>query len=161
RLNGPTSLFVVHGPLGLRLVHVEPLMSTSATEGAGAAGSGARAGRRTAAGRAGQPRRLGAIVAEQPLSSSSTSTNSADREGFPLATSIGPVTLRQAFAGRPSAAESSLRFTLRAPTGEALVETIVPANAAETLRARWRRTVNALIFTVLGVTVLLVASSCV
>ena len=53
------------------------------------------------------------------------------------------------------------QFTLRAPSGEALVQTIVPANAPEAQRARWRRTVNSLVFAVLGVTVLLVAASCV
>jgi signal transduction histidine kinase len=143
RIAGPASLFVVRGPLGLRLVYLEPLMSIPAPPPA----------------RATQPRRLGAIVAEQPLSTAST--NAADREGFPLTTSIGPVTLRQVFATPSAAPETSMRFTLHAPSGEPLVETIVPANAPETLRAQWRRTVNALVFAVLGVTVLLVAASCV
>jgi signal transduction histidine kinase len=162
RLAGPSSLFVVRGPLGLRLVYTEPVMTApaSATTGSGAGGGGS--GRAGGGARGNQPRRIGAIVAEQPLSTATASTNAAERDGgFPLTTSIGPVTLRQVFAAPSAEPESSTRFTLRAPAGEALVETIVPLNAAETMRARWRRTVNTLVFAVLGVTLLLVAASCV
>jgi signal transduction histidine kinase len=169
RIAGPASLFVVRGPLGLRLVYIEPLMSapvsgTGSTPSPNAgANASASANAKTNAARLAPPRRVGAIVAEQPLSTTTASTNAAaaEREGFPLATSIGPVNLRQVFAAPAPGSESALHFTLRAPTGEALVETVVPQNAAETLRAQWRRTVNSLIFTVLGITVLLVAASCV
>jgi len=154
RITGPEALFVIRGPLGLRLVHIQPVMITPVP----ASGTPVR---RTAGNtRTSPPRRVGAIAAEGPLSSASASTNTA-AEGFPLMTSIGPVTLHQVFAVPTTSPESSRRFTLRAPNGDTLVETIVPGNAPDTLRARWRRTVNALVFAVLGVTLLLVAASCV
>ncbi len=147
RITGPESLFVIRGPLGLRLVYVQPVMWTPSPQG--------RTGRPL------PPRRVGAISVEQPLSMPSASTNTADREGFPLNTRIGPVTLHQVFAAPPPAPETSRQFTLRAPTGEALVETVVPINAPEALRARWRLTINSLVFAVIGLTILLVAASCV
>ena len=83
-----------------------------------------------------------------------------DRQDFPLLTSIGAVTLRQTF-NAVDGGDTPSRLILRAPSGETLLEAIVPAGAAEALRARWRGWLYALVFFALGVTVLLVAAACI
>jgi signal transduction histidine kinase len=143
RATGPAALFVSRGPLGLRLVHVEPVFLPVSMQGPGRA----------------SPRRLGAIAAEQPISSVSPA-NATDRQDFPLVTSIGAVVLRQTFNAEPGG-DTASRLVLRAPSGETLLEAIVPAGAAEALRARWRSRLYAIVFLALGVTVLLVAAACI
>jgi HAMP domain-containing protein len=144
RATGPAALFVARGPLGLRLIHVEPVVQQGGAQGPG--------GRAT-------PKRLGAIAAEQPISSVSPAT-ATDRQDFPLLTSIGAVRLRQTF-NTESGGDTASRIILRAPSGETLLEAIVPAGAAEALRARWRGWLYAIVFLTLGITVLLIAAACI
>jgi signal transduction histidine kinase len=146
RLTGPATLFVIRGPLGLRLVHVEPVTTPVGVPLARGAGMA-------------EQRRLGVVAAEQPLSAFAVTTR-GDRDSFPLQTSVGPVMLRQTFASHNTTDEPQ-RFVLRAASGEALLEATVPANAAQTLRTRWEQTVRTTIFIILGLTLLLVAASCV
>ena len=115
RATGPAALFVSRGPLGLRLIYVEPVFLPASMQGPGRP----------------NPRRLGAIAAEQPISSVSPA-NATDRQDFPLLTSIGAITLRQTFnAG--SRRRHAVAPLLRAPSGETLLEAVVPAGAAEAL----------------------------
>jgi signal transduction histidine kinase len=142
RATGGAALFVARGPLGLRLIHVEPVTLPVSLQ---------------AQGRPSQ-RRVGAIAAEQPLSGLSNA-KTTEREGFPLETSIGRLTLRQSF-NAPAGAETPFHFTLRAPGGETLLEAIVPAGAAESTRDWWRARLYKVVFLMLGTTLLLVTAAC-
>src|SRR5262249_44312700 len=106
-----------------------------------------------------EQRRIGVVAAEQPLSAFVVRT-SGDRDSFPLRTSTGPVTLRQTFASQ-NANDEPQRFVLRAPSGEALLEATVPTTAAQALRTKWDQRLQTAVLFILGLTLLLVAASCV
>lgn len=145
RLTGPAALFVVRGPLGLRLVGIEPVLTSGAPPGE--PGSGAAF------------RRLGSVAVEQPLSTFALRM-AAERDSFSMATSVGAVTLRQTFAAQLGEDEPG-RLVLRAPSGEALLEASIPSSAPEARRQRWEDGVRKAVFIVLGLTLLMVGASCV
>ena len=110
---------VVSGPLGLRLVYVEPIP-----------GAGADAGRRA---------RIGAVSTERVLSAD----NGLAVEGSasPLMSRLAPIGLRAA-DGAPFDEPGRRRFTLAAPSGEALLDASVADDDLDRARAAWRRSVR-------------------
>ncbi len=104
---GPSSLFVAPGPLGFRLVRVEPVL--------------------TGTGR--PPARVGIVAAERVFSEQATVGN-ASAERFTIDTALGPVTIRALDAGGPPPRQP-FHFVVQAPSGEPLIEAIVdPGRAA-------------------------------
>jgi signal transduction histidine kinase len=126
RISGPETLFVVRSPLGLRLVHVQPLPS-------------------------GEDGRPGTVATEHVLSPAPIVTAIAPAE-YAIETPLAPALLRIDAPGertRPGTA------VLRGPSGEALAEAWVDPSVLRQARSRWRRHVVAAMLTVLGLTVLL------
>ena len=112
RLAGPAALFVAPGGLGLRLVHVEPVLS--ATE---------------------PRRRTGAVVAEAILARDGPLAD----PGAPAVLDAAPVplALQQRYAGTQHGAPA-FGFVLAGPGGRPLVNASVSPEALAELRARWR-----------------------
>jgi signal transduction histidine kinase len=134
RVQSGSSLFVAPGPPGLRLVAIEPVLSK---------------------GQGGQRRRLGSVAAEAAPSKTLTDPSA---EEFTVASWLGPVSLRRAFADRPQVSRPG-QFIVRSSPGEALLEASVAASAPAETRARWQHRGRAVALTVLGVTALLCAAT--
>src|SRR5450759_2231610 len=101
RISGPAALFVAPGPLGFRLVKLQPLN----------AGGG-----RT-------PTRLGVVAAERLFSEQATVGN-ASSERFSIETSLAPVSLRTRYEGAGEHVRP-FSFVIWSPSGELLVEASV------------------------------------
>ena len=114
---------VVSGPLGLRLVYVEPIAATGA-------GSGRRA-------------RVGSVSAESVLSAGAEPA-AGDRPS-PLASPVAPLGLRAA-ADPPVVEPGRHYFTLTDPSGEPLLEASVANDDLGRARADWQRSVRDLGF---------------
>jgi signal transduction histidine kinase len=144
RIVGPQDLFVTRTALGLRLVHVQPIVSVG---GGSAAGPGDGSGGGT------DGRRLGAVAAEHVLSraAAGAAIASAD-DSFP--TSIAPVSLRMRSEGAGEIPRDGA-FLLRTPAGAPLVEGSVARADLQKARTNWRRTVTGWVIVILGVTQLL------
>jgi signal transduction histidine kinase len=128
RLTGPSSFFVTQSPLGLRLVHVRPILAVNGS-------------------------RVGAVAAEYVLSAAPVAATLTATDSV-LETSLGPATLRMRWEGagdepRPNA------FLLHAPAGDPLVEVSMSPAALAAARQAWRRRVVATIVAIAGVTLLL------
>ena len=126
RLAGPSAFFVTPSPLGLRLVHILPIVAAD-------------------------QRRLGSVAAEYVLSPAPATIIASD---FVLDTPLGPASLRMRWeiAGdepRPNA------FLLHAPSGEPLVEVSMSPADLDAARHAWRRSVSATVLTIAGLTILL------
>ena len=125
---------VVSGPLGLRLVYVEPIVSTTA-------GSGRRA-------------RVGSVSAERVLSAGA---GLAARDGpSPLAPPMTPLRLR-AVADPPLLAPGRRHFTLTDPDGEPLLEASAANVDLERARTAWQRSVRDLGFVLAALVLVLSA----
>jgi signal transduction histidine kinase len=133
RVAGPSALFVAPGPLGLRLVHVEPV----------SAGDPASAGAR-----------LATIAAERVLSPAPR-VESPAHASFELDTPIAPVVLRTRFEGAGDA-PGPFAFLIRDASGDVLLEARV--SAAELTRARqtYHRNLLGVLVALLAATMLLV-----
>jgi signal transduction histidine kinase len=128
RLTGPSSFFVIRSPMGLRLVHMLPIVDA-------------------------QQRRVGSAAVEHVLSPSPAAATIATPDDT-LETPLGSVALRMRWEGagdrpRPNA------FVLRAPTGEPLVEASISPAEVSAARNTWRRHVSAVVLAVFGITILL------
>jgi signal transduction histidine kinase len=128
RVNGPAALFIAPGPLGFRLVRVQPVV-----------------------GRDGG--RLGAVAAERVFSAQ-TAVGDAVRERFTFETTIAVASLRAAFegAGERSRPDS---FVVRAPDGRPLVEATVAAGDLRAARAGFQQGVTGAVLAVVALIVLL------
>ena len=130
-----SAFHVVAGPLGLRLVYVEPITSPAPE-------SDRRA-------------RIGSVSTERVLSAA---TGLAAEDGpSPLASPLAPLSLRA--AADPQAVEPGRRrFTLPAPGGQPLLDASVADDDLDRARTDWQRSVRDLAFflaaLVLGVTAL-------
>jgi signal transduction histidine kinase len=114
RLAGPSALFVAPGPLGLRLVHVEPVIGLT------------------------DRRQIGAVAAESVLSSAYGVPPGAT-DDYTFETSLVPVSLVPGFAR--SGQRSDLdAVVLRGTTGEPLLEVGVDRTLIGRARQRWRAT---------------------
>ena len=136
RILGGSALFVAPGPLGPRLIHLEPVVDNRGPA------------------MAGLPRRLGSVAAERALSPA-PSVGDPAVDTLLLPTSIAPVSLRTAADG--VAATPPFSFRLLAPTGEPLLEASVARSDLEQTREGWRRSVLGTTLAVLALTVLLMA----
>ncbi|HEU4938310.1 MAG TPA: HAMP domain-containing sensor histidine kinase [Vicinamibacterales bacterium] len=129
RLTGPSAFYVAPTPLGLRLVHVLPILEAD-------------------------QRRLGSVVAEHALSrASATATFTAT--GYVLDTPVGPGSLRTRAEGAGDRPRENA-FLLRSPGGETLVEVSLLPDTLDTARRTWRRHVAAALLWIAGITILLV-----
>ncbi len=128
RIAGPPSFFVTPSPLGLRLVHVLPVLDPA-------------------------QHRVGAVAVERVLSPAAAAATISTSE-FALPTPLGPASLRMRWEGaggepRPNA------FVLRSPNGEPLVEVSMAAEDIARARTRLRRQTGAGAVAALAVTLLL------
>ena len=137
RILGGSALFVAPGPLGPRLIHLEPVVDNG--------------GPATAAG---LPRRLGSVAAERALSPA-PSVGDPAVDSLLLPTSIAPVSLRTATDGAANTPPFS--FRLLAPSGEPLLAASVARSDLEQTRKELRRSVFGTTLAVLALTVLLMA----
>ena len=110
---------VVSGPLGLRLVYVEPIV-------AAASGSSRRG-------------RIGSVSTERVLSAGDGLT--ADGGRSPLESPLAPLNLRAASIA-PAVEDGRRRFTLAAMSGEPLLEASVADADLDRARSAWRRSVR-------------------
>jgi signal transduction histidine kinase len=128
RLAGPSAFFVTRSPLGLRLVHVLPILEAD-------------------------QRRLGSVVAEHALSPA-PATATITSTGFVLDTPVGPASLRTRAEGAGDRPREHA-FLLRSPGGETLVEVSLSPDTVDNARRTWRRHVFAAVLWIVGLTVLL------
>jgi signal transduction histidine kinase len=126
RIAGPSTLFVTPSPLGLRLVHVQPITSSESS-------------------------RLGAVATEHVLSPAPAATTLTPTD-FTLQTGLGPASLRTEGAGDLSRQGAVLLST---PSGEPLAEAWVDPRTLRAARADWRRHVGAVMLALVGCTALL------
>jgi hypothetical protein len=125
RAASAADFFVTPSPLGLRLVHVAPVVAADGS-------------------------RLGTVAAEHVLSPSPAASRLTATD-WVLPTPLGPASLRMRYEGagdqpRPNA------FVVRAPGGDALVEVSVQRADLDRARQAWRRAVLAVVAAVCGVT---------
>ena len=128
RLSGPSAFFVAPSALGLRLVHILPVLAAD-------------------------QRRVGSVAAEHVLSPV-PATATIPTSSWVLETPLGPASLRTRVEGAGDRPRENV-FLLHAPGGEPLVEvTMAPAelNAA---RHGWRRRVLASVLVITAMTALL------
>jgi signal transduction histidine kinase len=128
RLAGPSSFFVTPSPLGLRLVHVRPILDS-------------------------QQHRVGSVAVEHVLSPTSAAATITSSE-FVLPTPLGPASLRTRYEGAGGEARENA-FVLSAPGGDPLVEVSMAPSDIEQARTRLRRRVAAAVLVALSLTLLL------
>ena len=128
RISAPSTLFVTPSPLGLRLVHLRPIVN----------GEGAR---------------LGAVATEHVLSPAPAATTLTPTD-YTLETDLAPAYLRTRSEGADDLSRPGV-VVLREPSGEALAEAWVDPGALAAARARWRRTYLATTIAGLAITLLL------
>ena len=138
RILGEAALFAAPGPLGLRLVHLEPVIDRSATVTS-----------------SGLPRRLGSIAVERVLSPT-LGVGDPPVDSFLLLTSIASVLLR-AHDELATDTPRPFGFLLLAPSGEPILEAQVARSELEQTRSAWRRVVLRTTLGVLALTMLLMA----
>ncbi len=128
RLQSAPVGFAAVGPVGLRLVHVEPIV-----EGTGESGA--------------RERRLGTVVVERVISST-TATGGSD-PGFVVGTSVGPAVLRP--GGADAGDDPRLHgFHVAGADGSVRLSGSIGLDEIDAVRARWRRRVAALLLVVLA-----------
>ena len=132
RILGERTFFVAPGPLGLRLLYVEPLPPP---ENANRTGPG------------------GAVVAERVLSPALGVTETRTT-GYTWATPTADVVLRPLYEGAGTG-PAPYTFQLRAPSGALLLDAEVRRDDLVQARATWRRGVlaSALVFLAFGIIV--------
>ena len=119
RILGKATLFAAPGPLGLRLVRIQPLIDNVFPVGAGDSSQ-----------------RVGSIAVEGLLSSTLSSNRTPDNT-FILYTPIAPVSLR-AFDDNPSDLGEPFTFLLSAPSGETIIQAHVKVDDLKKTRT-WLR----------------------
>ena len=134
RILGDRTFFVAPGPLGLRLVYVEPVLDSGDA-------------------RPTMARRLGSIAVERVLSPAGGVTD-LPSDAFLLEAPIADVAVRGRYegAGAPPAPRT---FELRSPAGDPLLEAEVLDADLRAARAIWRRSVSSLALTFLALLVVL------
>jgi signal transduction histidine kinase/MFS family permease len=127
RIAGPSAIFVTQAPLGLRLVHVQPVMAANG-------------------------RRSGAVAAEHVLSPAPAPTAIGPAD-YTIDTPLAPASLRLRFDAADR--ERSGTLLLREPSGRPLIEVDVDRAALGDARAAWRRRVLGTAVAVFGITLFL------
>jgi signal transduction histidine kinase len=134
RITGPQALFVAPSALGLRLVHVAPVMAPDARP---------------------DGQRVGAIVAEQGLSPATWGPDGTASR-FELETARTSVTLTPGYAA-PTATASQDTVLIDAPSGERLLQANLSRAELDRARQRARRTTVSAVLLVLAIVALFVA----
>jgi signal transduction histidine kinase len=127
RAGGSSAFFVIQTPLGLRLVHVQPVARPDGS-------------------------RVGAVAAEYPLSPAVPAAAMVAPE-YTLPTRVAPVSLRTRVEGAGDRPRPGT-FLLRAPAGDPLLEAEIAEQDLVRARTRWRRLVAAAVVIVCGLTLL-------
>jgi signal transduction histidine kinase len=130
RISGPSTLFITPSPLGLRLVHIQPISSEEA-------------GRR------------GAVATEQVLSPARAATTLAPTD-YQMETPLAVVSLRTRFEGAGDSSRPGA-IVLHASSGEPLADAWVDPAVLRQARSEWRRHVYAAMLGLLGCTFLLLS----
>ena len=130
RVQAGAAGFSVAGPVGLRLVHVEPIVDPGDAVG-------------------GTERRLGSVVTERVLSPAAPDLD--PNRGFVIDTVVGRATVRAVEAGARWDPDPG-HFTVAGPDGRALIDAVMRLEEIARTRARWRARVVALFLVVLAVT---------
>jgi signal transduction histidine kinase len=128
RIGEPAAFFVTPSPLGLRLVHIRPIVDSDS-------------------------RRRGAVATEHLLSPAAAAATMTAVD-FSMSTPIAPVALRLRYEGAGERTRSGA-FLLRSPTGEALAEASVAPADLHRARREWRRFVLAAVLATSALAVLL------
>jgi signal transduction histidine kinase len=128
RIDGPASFFVTPSPLGLRLVHVRPIV-----------GEG--------------DRRLGAIAAEHVLAPAHAAAAITAAE-YSIDTPLGPAALRFRWEGAGDRARP-YTFLLRDDAGDPLIEVALNPSDLERARRAWRMRIAAIVLGLVAGTLLL------
>jgi signal transduction histidine kinase len=126
RIAGPETFFVEHGPLGLRLIYIKPVLDPVSGH------------------------RLGVVASERLISSSRGIRTVTPEEGTLSLPTLVPVTVRPHDAG---ASENG--FVIQSPLGQPLLVARVTAEAIHEMRARWRGDVSALVLGILALTLII------
>ena len=134
RILDERAFFVAPGPLGLRLVYVEPVVGPPDGEPSAS-------------------RRLGSIAVERVLSPAGGVTD-LPSDAFRLETPIADVAVRAWYEGA-GAPPRPRTFELRSPSGDRLLEAEVSTADLQSARATWRRTVRSLVLMFLALLVVL------
>jgi signal transduction histidine kinase len=127
RISGPSTLFVTPSPLGLRLVHLQPIATPDGP-------------------------RLGSVASEHVLSPAPAATTLTPTD-YTLQTALGAASLRTRFEGAGDLARPGA-VVLRAPSGEPLAEAWVDPRTLRAARTTWRWQVAALMLALLAATAL-------
>ena len=136
RTRGPASLFVTPSPLGLRLVHLEPVVSSGPDRA-----------------------RLGAVAVEHSLTSASAESAFFGASAYTRQTPRGPVSLRPhgQTDGPPFEGPGTTGFLVTGPDGAPLLDVSIAYADLAALRQRLRRGVAAIALVVFAATLLLLA----
>src|SRR4030095_11966276 len=118
--------FVEHGPLGLRLIYIKPVLDPVSGH------------------------RLGVVASERLISSSRGIRTVTPEESVLSLPTLVPVTVRPHDAG---ASENG--FVIQSPLGQPLLVARVTAEAIHEMRARWRGDVSALVLGILAPTLII------
>ncbi|HEY3381381.1 MAG TPA: ATP-binding protein [Vicinamibacterales bacterium] len=149
RITGPAALFVAPGPLGFRLVQIEPVSQRPDGE------LRARAERDGNATRlAPRPGGRPGIVAVERLFSEHAAVGDAAGERFTISTRVAPVNVRTRYEGAGERVHP-FSFLVRSPTGEPLLEATVDPAALQRARQEHRHTVQCVAVAVLALALLL------
>jgi signal transduction histidine kinase len=130
RIAGAASLFVIQTSLGLRLVHLQPIMTA---EGG----------------------RVGSVATEHVLSPAPAASPIAPAE-FTIQTPLAPATvLTRVYGAGEGEGSRAGAVPLRAPTGELLAEAQIDPADLRRSRHEWRRRVCAAMLVIIGITLVL------
>jgi signal transduction histidine kinase len=127
RIGDVTSFFVTQSPLGLRLMHVVPILASD-------------------------QRRVGTVAAEHVLSPAPAPTLTTANWFLP--TPLGPAALRMKWEGAGDRPASDA-FVLKDPAGQPLVEATISSAAIYRARMTWRRRAAAAVVAALALTLVL------
>jgi signal transduction histidine kinase len=125
RLVGPETFFVAPGPLGLRLIYVKPALDPVSGH------------------------RVGVIAAERVVSASSGVRSATPGVGLLSLPALAPATVRPY---DPTAATEG--FVVESRRGQPLLVAYVTPQAVQQTRARWRGNINAVVWAILALTLI-------
>ena len=128
RLTGPSAFFVAPSALGLRLVHILPILGAD-------------------------HRRVGSVAVEHVLLPAPATATIPD-SGYVLETPLGPASLRTRVVGAGDRPRDNT-FLLHAPGGEPLLEVAMAPADLDNARRVWRQQVLASALTIAAMTCLL------
>ena len=126
RIAGPETFFVAHGPLGLRLIYIKPVLDPVTGH------------------------RLGVVASERLISSSHGIRTVTPEESVLSLPTLVPVTVRPHDAGA-----SERGFVITSPLGQPLLVARVTADAIHETRAQWRGSVSAVVLGILALTLII------